>query len=227
MRLLAVIFALLASMASAGAWPRDKGRWFLATSTQISGFGAARNLTQLELFNNLYLEYGLTQSLTLGLDIGQSIGFDPTYHASDPNYRLFARLPLVERQGSRLAVEASLGKAGDQTYTAVGLNFGRGFTLGPNYGWFSVDTRQVMAEGPGAEFLRQSKLDVTAGLTFASRLKAMAQVFHTQVGPDPYTSFAPSVVLPFGDRLKVQGGLIFDLQEPAPPGVKIGLWQEF
>ncbi|WP_323766438.1 hypothetical protein [Marinovum sp.] len=218
---LAVMFMFCAAtMASAGAWPRDKGAGFLASSTQISGFGQGCRIEALSIFNNLYLEYGLTRSLTLGLDIGQSVG-------DDPNYRLFLRAPVIHRQGKYLSLEASLGQVGDLSYTALGLSFGRGFTLGAASGWFGLDTRRVQAEGPGAEYLRQSKVDVTAGLTFPGGVKAMAQVFHTRVGETLYTSLAPSVVVPLGKRSHLQGGLLFDLQSPALPGVKLGLWQEF
>ena len=217
---LAAIFMMLAGMATAGAWPRDKGSWFLATSTEISDLEVARRPGELSIFNNLYMEHGLTRSLTLGLDIGHSVG-------SDPDYRVFVRAPVLSRQGTYLSLEASLGRVDDLNYSAIGFGYGRGFTLGPNSGWFGLDTRLVRAEGPGAEHLRQSKLDVTAGLTFADGLQAMAQVFHTQVSDTPYTSLAPSIVIPVGRRAKIQGGLLFDLRTPALPGVKIGLWREF
>lgn len=217
---LAVIFSFCATLASAGAWPRDKGSWFLSTATEIGGFGTARRMSELTVFNNLYLEYGLTRSLTLGLDVGQSVG-------ADPNTRVFVRLPLAQRQGKYLSLEASLGQVGGVHYTALGLGFGRGFTLGGTSGWLGVDTRQVQAEGPGATYLRQTKLDVTAGLSFPSGVKAMAQVFHTRVAGATYTSLAPSVVLPLGGRRNLQGGVLIDLETPGPPGVKIGLWQEF
>ncbi len=217
---LAAIFALLAGSAWAGAWPREAGRGFVAVSSEFGGFDVAEDIGDLEVFNNLYLEYGLTERLTLGLDIGHKIGFDP-------NTRVFARLPLWQSAGQALAVEASLGVEGAVTLYALGLNYGRGFDLAGTPGWFGVDTRWVEAEGDGAEFLRQTKIDVTAGLSFDNGVKAITQVFHTQVGDTAYSSLAPSLVVPITAQLQLQTGVLFDLQHGAAPVLKLGLWQDF
>ncbi|MGY3668248.1 hypothetical protein ACW9UM_05050 [Marinovum sp. KMM 9989] len=228
MALTLLSLAALPTVAHAGAWSREKGTWFTASAAEFSGYQDINGDTQIKVFNNLYLEYGLTQSLTIGLDVGHTPG---TY----PDARVFLRLPVLKRGAHILSVEASTGHAGGLVsglhYSSLGASYGRSFQLAGHDGWLGLDTRIVQGHGPAAEHIKHSKLDLTLGLTHANGLKSMAQVFHTQVGDSPYTTFAPSLVVPVGRKLKIQTGLLVDLHATGPIehklGLKLGLWREF
>lgn len=64
LRLAMIIWLLLSCPALAGAWPRGKGNVFVASSTYVLPSGA---------YTGLYAEWGVTERLTLGLDLGRGV----------------------------------------------------------------------------------------------------------------------------------------------------------
>lgn len=220
---LGALLALLCPVAAlAGPWPREAGEGFVSTATEIRGFTLAGDVGQLTQFSSLYLEYGLTRSLTLGLSLGHGT-------AADTDARAFVSLPVYHLGGQRAALELSVGRVGATTYSGVALHYGRGFQVLGRDGWIAVEARLDHAIGAGFALgaLRQSKLDLTLGLTHPNGLKTMAQVFNTTTGDDIYSTFAPGIAVPVGPNHQIETGLLIDLNDSGPPGVKIGLWHEF
>ena len=137
--LLAVlILPWLIGTAEAGAWPRAKGRTFLATTGQID----ASDETGLRRQSfTLYAEYGATERLTLGLDLGgDALRMTKTI--------AFARWPIGRpAQQVKIAVELGLGQVSEVNALRPGLSLGRGLTLWRRQGWAVFDGRVIVFGG--------------------------------------------------------------------------------
>ena len=73
---LALALAGLAGHASAGAWPREEGSLFVSSLARLSWPQDTTTWTSYEPtgeYYTLYVEYGLTERLTVGLDLGRAI----------------------------------------------------------------------------------------------------------------------------------------------------------
>lgn len=197
----------------AGAWPRAKGEVFLSLSVQgdlalqpASGFGAA------------YLEWGATERLTLGFDIGRPYG-------TAPKLRAFLRLPLPLSLGKTVtAIELGIGQDGPAPFLRPSVSVGRSLSFGHRSGWLNLDLN--------AEIFRQRlplyQADLTFGLALPPRLTAMVQL-NTSLrhGGQPQTRLASAVLFNFGKASQLEFGLSHALQGPAAPRVKLSLWQRF
>ena len=74
-----LLLALAGTEAAAGAWPRPKGETFVSIATrQTTG---ARTLIaavqDIRSYSSVYIEHGLTDRLTIGLDAGMGRGSEP------------------------------------------------------------------------------------------------------------------------------------------------------
>ncbi|GAW32985.1 hypothetical protein RA2_00020 [Roseovarius sp. A-2] len=204
-----------AAPALPGAWPRAKGTAFVATSAQIEGpdeHGVYRqNVT-------LFAEYGLTERLTLGVDVGgDAVRTSKTV--------AFLRWPVGPAERPlKLAVELGGGQVQGETALRPGLNIGRGIKLWERYGWLAVDSRAVLVEGGGTSL----EGEATFGLSVTARSRVILQL---QVGaPDEgrdYTRFAPSFVYQIRPGAHIEAGLIEPLTGAGHRGFKLGLWRSF
>lgn len=214
--LLAVlILPLLNGMAKAGAWPRAKGQTFLATTGQVD----APDDTGLRRQSfTLYAEYGATERLTLGLDLGgDALRMTKTI--------AFARWPIGRpAQKLKIAVEMGLGQVSEVNALRPGLSLGRGLTLWKRQGWAAFDGRAVVFGGDQVTL----ESDLTFGLDITARGKVMAQV---QTGRPAagraYARFAPSYVYAVRPGAHLEFGVILPLSGGGERGVKLGLWRSF
>jgi len=205
----------LAVPALSGAWPRPKGTAFVATSAQIEGpdeHGVYRQNF------SLFAEYGLTERLTLGVDVGgdavrmsKAVGF--------------LRWPLGPAERPlKLAVEFGAGQVEGEAALRPGLNIGRGIKLWERYGWLAVDSRAVLFESGGISL----EGEATVGLSVSARSKVIVQL---QAGrPDEgrdYTRVAPSFVYQTRPGTHIEAGLVEPLTGGGHRGFKLGLWREF
>ncbi|EAQ27163.1 hypothetical protein [Roseovarius sp. 217] len=205
----------LITTAEAGAWPRDKGQTFLATSGQMEGpdeFGLYRQSF------TLYAEYGLTERVTLGLDLGGD-----TLRMTKSI--AFARWP-IGRAGRkvRLAFEIGLGEVDETAALRPGLSLGRGLTLWGRHGWAAFDGRAVVF-GDSRMTLES---DITFGLNTTQRSKAILQL---QTGRPSfgraYSRFVPSFVYETKPGAHLEFGVILPFSGGGERGVKLGLWRQF
>ncbi|WP_417727972.1 hypothetical protein [Roseovarius sp.] len=210
-----LVLPWLIGMAGAGAWPRGKGQTFLAASGQIEGpdqFGLYRqNFT-------LYAEHGLTERLTLGLDLGGD-----TLRMTKSI--AFVRWPIgQDAQAVKIAVEMGLGEVSEETALRPGVSLGRGFTLWGRHGWAAFDGRAVVF-GSGDMTLES---DITFGLNTTARSKVLVQLQtgHPALG-QAYTRFAPSYVYATRPGAHLEFGLVLPVSGGGERGVKLGLWREF
>lgn len=222
MRVLLVFLALswLPGAALSGAWPRAEGTTFLSFS-QFSDMDDAA--ATMDRFTAIYLEYGLSETLTFGLDAGRSGNGNGEVLA-------FVYHPLdLGGADWKLTVKAGLGARSENTRTEailqIGVSVGRGFQSRVGNGWIALDSSATLRTDTGGLVV---KSDLTIGLTLAEATKVIVQ-FQTGKYPDkdPYLKLAPALVHRIGPNLNVEIGAYANLVGAGNPGIKIGTWWEF
>lgn len=236
LRIIVLVFLILSpGTAAAGAWPREKGSLFLAFSNTVS----TNAETRYEMGSSLYLEYGLTPRMTVGLD-----GFlGPKGKASEAY--MFLRFPVGNLERSnRFALTFALGVKRipnpwgatiEQPQAKIGASWGRGL----KHGWLAADAYvivplntkvPVLATGFVGHHNTHFSADFTWGYKHSDRLMIIGQL---QTGrpanADSYARFAPSVVWTAGKNAKTQLeiGLVKGLAGDDSQSVKIGFWRSF
>lgn len=231
MRLVAIILMMVwPSICTAGAWPREEGRVFLSFST-TSRAQVIPHATQIDALAhsseyNLYLEYGLSQRVTLGFDAMM------TENASFGRAFLFGRLALGSLETpNRYAATFAIGQFIDtvidtdhldaeyMTLTRLGFHYGRGLSKG----WLGADFFATQHEN-GTSL----KLDATWGLKPWDKWMFIAQVQSGQPAEgDSYANFAPSAVWKLNDRYSIEVGVVQPLLDDGDIALKLGSWTEF
>ncbi len=144
---LAILLILTACPALAGAWPRDKGGWFVSLRADTDAGRTGRGTS-----GSLYGEYGLTDRITV---VGQLSNDDAPWTVSRAGLGLnYALSPLDARHRFALSfgVSAPPDTLGVMTDTRIesGLHWGMGFESPLGGGWATVTARvlqPVMADG--------------------------------------------------------------------------------
>ncbi|AXI48086.1 hypothetical protein C1J03_20040 [Sulfitobacter sp. SK012] len=203
----------------AGAWLREKGSTFTSISFTSTWF--------LETANATYLEFGVRDDLTLGIDANI---YRSPIQGQAGTVTLFLRRPLGDRDGKhRWAYELGVGAdwIGDVIipHVRTGISWGRGFSLGEKNGWMAVDASVNWDLGQG---LHLTKIDSTLGLSLSDRFSGMLQVYLGSVGGESYGTLAPSFIFaPRKTKFKLQLGAEARVGAFENTGLKIGLWREF
>ena len=216
---LALLLSLWPPWATAGPWTRDIGSYFLSVSTMPSWARDQGIAGPGNAYHALYLEYGLRENLTLGLDLGYS-------GTGTAKAVAFLRYPLNPPDATlRLAVDLGLGQIDGAPVIRPGLSLGRAFETDLGYGWLAIDSlAEIRTDSGDMDF----KMDVTVGLTVARGHKYMMQIQSAAPAMrDAYVRIAPSVAIPFGPGRHLEIGGSYGLSGDDSVGVKLGLWQEF
>jgi hypothetical protein len=223
MRLLAVCLCLCLLMpgcvprAEAGAWPRKAGTGFASADVRLSWPKALlQGLPgEMQQYYTLYVEYGLTDRWTLGLDLGRSVsGAGKTV--------VFLQYPLRDRdRGAKITAQLGFGKISGQAVVRPGLALG----WGRPRGWASAEAVAEVQIDSGATDL---KLDLTLGVNLFEEAKWIVQLQTgaPQGAPD-FARAASSVILPLRGGLKAEAGVTWGLQGDDSFGLKLGLWKDF
>jgi hypothetical protein len=223
-----LMLLVAATTAEAGAWPRPRGETFVSLATrQTTG---ARTLIaavqDIDSYTSIYVEHGLTDRLTLGLDAGQGRGPDETVEAG----LVFARLPVWSPGPHKVAVELGVGLYedsidGTQTRIRPGLSWGRGFESRWGGGWLGMESSWEYRSPSGDTAF---KADFTAGLKPTERWMGIMQV-QTGAYPDaePIARLAPSVVRAIGARSHLQAGGLLPIYGDNAYGVTLAMWFTF
>lgn len=229
----ALILGLVcASPAQAGAWLRQKGKGFASFSVQATENNGNSS--------SIYLEYGLTDGITLGADItydtdllnyiqGEGPLIESLAEVPQGSGILFARFPIgpmdqTNKWAFHLGVGARYFNGEFFQAAELGLSWGRGIQIGEKYGWVNVDTSYNEAQSPTDTRI---KLDGTIGLGLTDTTKVMMQIFNTHEADETYTKIAPSLLykpsksdmtVQLGSEIPVDGG---------EASIKIGVWLDF
>jgi hypothetical protein len=215
---LALVFVLAGGQcALAGAWPREKGKAFVASNLTTT--------KDRDYNGNLYAEYGLTDRFTLGLDVTAEM--DPLGMITGDG-TLFLRWPLNAPDAThKWAVHLGVGARYDDLEFfpsgEIALAWGRGLQWGERYGWMGLEASYNVAKSPQTAI---AKLDGTIGMGLTDKTKAMMQVFLTQQDSVLTTKLAPSLLFsPGAGRYTLQFGAEFPNE--GETSFKIGIWMDF
>lgn len=219
MRHLVTLFCLcglialpLARTADAGPWPREAGKTFLSLSWE-------RDLMRDTGYAAIYAEYGLTDRLTLGLDIG-----------ADPDGLskaiAFARVPFGQSPGGmRLALEMGTGVADKRPVMRPAMSFGRGIDMVGRSGWLTLDIRATIFQDT---FDTAWESDLTLGLNATARGKAIVQLQTGQpITGDAYVKLGSSWVIQGPPGRHIEFGLVTGLKNSDALAAKIALRHAF
>ncbi|MGR3375206.1 hypothetical protein [Salipiger abyssi] len=202
----------------AGAWPREQGRAFVSTSVRLFWPQDIASWTSRQptgQYYTFYGEYGLTNRLTLGADLGRSV-------SGQGKSVLFLRVPLHMRNARlKIATELGLGVIDGQSVLRPGLSVG----LGLRNGWLSAEgLAEISPRKSAADF----KLDLTWGWNLGRDRKLMLQMQTGQpYGKEAFARFASSIVLPLTTAFSAEIGGSWDLAGADTFGVLLGVWSEF
>lgn len=214
-----LLLLLFATQSHAGAWPREKGIVFLSFGGNMVLFGEAVRPVYYD--PTVYLEYGLTDRLTIGAD-----GFTADKGTAGSLF-VFARYPVLSSDSDdKLAVSLGLGGTllPDGTLEPaprLGLHWGRGLSGG----WLAADTELIFGLVEGTA---QTKIDVTIGhnLTpdWTAILVATAGIGLTG---DVYVKASPSILYHVNDTISIRTGLVQALSGDYGGGLSLEAWVRF
>ncbi|GGG71375.1 hypothetical protein GCM10011415_19020 [Salipiger pallidus] len=204
--------------AQAGAWMRETSSWFVSTTTRLvwpKDVPAAKARADGWTYHTIYAEYGVSERLTLGVDIGVP-------REGEPKVIVFMRKPIRQPDtGTQIAWDLGVGTIAGDTVIRPGLGIGRGL----ENGWLNAD---AMAEISVGEAGMAFKLDLTYGINLARDRKIVLQVQSSKTAEDPFSAtFAPSVIFPLTDSLSAEVGGSYGFHEDETMGLLLGLWADF
>jgi len=235
--LLPMICACLPFLAQADAWPRGKGKFYSALSLETSYDRSAltwddtseepplaRNLTKF------FSEYGLTQRLTVGLELEQDYLFtqqqgmaflQAALAPSDWRNQFSVELGIGQREGRF----GTRGSRDTEPLIRPALYYGRGFETRWGQSWagaaFSAEHRVDSND-------TAYKLDLTLGINHAGETLHYLQIQSNKYpGTDAAARLLLSRVSRVNCRFWLETGLLAGLVTDESLGLRIALWAEF
>ena len=218
--ILALLGCLSATPALPGAWPKEQGHGFVSADIRLSRPRTNLLYGEVSDYRTIYFEYGVTDRLTMGLDLGRSV-------SGEEKAVVFARYPIpLGSDRFRFAAELGLGRIDEARVLRPGLSFGTSFEAWPDaWAWIAVDAIAEHSLDAGST---DYKIDATFGVTFPNRWKGFVQL---QTGAphdeEPFLRIAPSVVMPVGKRSHVELGATWGVSGDDQLGIKLGIWHAF
>jgi hypothetical protein len=217
--LIILIFCVItAHSARAGAWLREPDSAFSSATVTLRKLNG---LWQSE--SGIYGEYGVTPSLTLGLDFNET----PTIAG---HFLVFARVPVRAAKGrTKVSLEVAVGghhRQGQWGAMAKStISVGRGFTSRWGAGWFNIDGSLELRR-PNSDPIY--KLDATLGLSSARRIRPILQFESTHIRDSPLIwSVTPGMLIEGRNNTTWLLGLERKTATQSTLGVKFGLWRQF
>ncbi len=205
--------------AQAGAWLREEATGFVSLS-----FGATKFS---ETTNALYVEYGLSSTTTIGLDVST---FTNAQNVRNGFGNIFLRRAIGPTdRDSKFSYEIGIGglwgNEMQRPTLKTGLSWGRGFQLDERNGWVNIDAA-VIIEPKLSEHI--VKLDGTLGMALTDTISGILEVNLSHQENDIYGAFEPSVLIrpkDLGISFKIGAQIPFEDQEKS--ALKLGLWHSF
>lgn len=221
LRIFLVIFSitLLANIAQAGPWLREKGSAFTATSVSATYF--------LDTTSQTYLEYGFTDKTTF---VGE-LSLRRLRYASEIGSATASMRRALSHPGakSKWAYEFGVGAGweGQQVlpHLRTGLSWGRGIKWTDKSGWATVET-SIIWDITYARYM--AKVDTTLGINFTDVTAGMLQFYTMHMADKTSATFAPSVIFsPKKSKFRIVIGAETPLKNMSNTALKLGLWREF
>lgn len=221
MRVLPFLVSLVAcgTSADAGAWARDKGTLFIAAGGNFLLSDGA----ELPVYYDptVYAEYGLTDRVTLGLDL---------YTADKGRIAsafAFAAVPVGSiTQANRAMISLGYGyRLNPDTTTEALMRLGVSFGRGMDRGWLAADVSATIGT---IDTTWRPKADFTWGRNWSDRWTTTMQL-QTGVGffDDTYAKVSPTVIYSVSDRFKINLGAVKALTGDGGSALKLETWLTF
>lgn len=218
--LCAAALFLFAVQANAGAWPRGKGKVFVAFNGSFT-WPNGRAFEYPDIYGGGYAEVGLGKRLTLGLDLGS-----PDYTRSSRLKAVgFLRYSLSAPDAAhQFSVDLGAGNYQGDPVVRLGASYGKGLALFSKSGWISMDANMLI--NPSSRDTT-SAIDATLGVNLEhGKLMGLLSMHRSATGTDTY-KFTPSYARKLSDKRHIEIGVTFDVKGRSDPALKLGIWQEF
>ncbi|MEP5732181.1 MAG: hypothetical protein ABJL67_22730 [Sulfitobacter sp.] len=207
------------SPAQAGAWLREKGSGFTSLSFGLNRFE--------EGSQSLYFEYGLSEKMTIGLDVTTST---QRSDFRDGQGHIFLRRQLWANDGPhKLAYEIGIG--GTIRDDAVlptfksGLSWGRGVQLYDRNGWVNVNAAFIYEPSLGEHI---TKMDATFGLELGQRTSGLVELSLFHQHGDTYQAVEPSLLIrPKDSRFNFKVGAKIPFDDQDKSSLRLAVWHSF
>ena len=206
-----------AQQVEANAWQREEGTSFLSFSIQSTIDGP-----DYGPYASVYFEYGLSESLTFGIDAGRNL------ETNEGTSTFFLQLPLPLELGSNLfAAELGIGTAdvsGDKHAAfRFGLSWGRPYQARWVNGWLGIDATHAMYESGD----HLTKVDATFGVAHTTGSLSLVQLQFAAPSYGTNTiGIAPSFILALSDLAFVELGGVYEIRSSVT-SLKLGVWSNF
>jgi len=217
---LLTICCCMAQLAHAGAWLREQGTGFVSFS-----YGA---LKSDQSSTSIFVEYGLSDTTTIGVDINAFIAQSEVRNAFGIAF-LRRSLGPTDRT-SKWSYEVGVGAfwEDEQILPAAksAVSWGRGIQFRERSGWMNVDASLTLEP---TLMNHIAKLDATAGLNFSPATTGILELnFSQQQDSDLFGAVEPSVLIkPKRSAFQVKLGAQIPLTQDDDTTVKLGLWRNF
>lgn len=214
-----VLTLCAASPAWAGAWLKEKGGGFVSLS-----FGA--NLSS-EMTAAIYVEYGLSDSTTIGLDVN---GFSSETKELYGYANVFFRRAIGPTdRPNKFAYELGIGGywVDDSARPALKstLSWGRGFQLKDRNGWLNMDGAFIYEPTFGSHM---TKLDATIGMELGQTTTGIFELAVGHKDDKTFGSIEPSILLrPKKMNLQFKLGANIPFEDQEKSALKLGIWRSF
>jgi hypothetical protein len=207
------------SAALAGAWLKEKGHGFVSLS-----FGA--NMAE-EITGGLYVEYGLSDSTTIGIDISGFSGGSITLNGYGS---LFLRRSIGPTdKPSKWAYEIGIGGYWEQETARPALksaiSWGRGFQFKGRNGWMNMDGAFIYDPTLGSHM---TKLDATVGMEIGKITTGILELALGHKDDNTFGSIEPSLLLrPKNMDFQFKLGANIPFEDQDKSALKLGIWRSF
>lgn len=239
---------VLTGAANAGAWPRGEGNLFFSVSYEEARSWETIEITEedpipeveISSYTSLYVEYGLTDKTTIGLDTGSEdsntpsqVIFFSSYAVSPETWtlKLAAEFGLGRRSFEATPFDQAnlrdLEPAGTESILRPGLSLGASYDTFLGSGWTTLDARQEFRTVKNETV---TKVDLTTGVTFGKKNSLGYVQFQYSDYPssDPNIRVVPTYVQRINKVISLQSGVFADVWGSGTRfGTTIGLWLEF
>jgi hypothetical protein len=193
--------------AHASAWTQAEGNgqiilngWYYATDSFYNNSGTETNQDTYRKYElNPYIEYGLTDGVTIGANLSLQRASQDVAGGTRTNYgigdtELFARFRLWEEYGFIISAEPLIKlpspESSDETPVLGGDNPDAGLSIAAGYGFSLLGYHHYADVSAGYRYRfgdpeNQLRYSATVGVTVAPKWVIMPQAFMTQRTNDP------------------------------------------
>ncbi len=213
-----LFLSCVANTLFAGAWQREPGSGFVSLTQRLSwpqDTTTWQSYDPTARYTSLYLEYGITSNLSIGLDFGLSVS------GADKNVA-FLQFPIRQTdKGPRLAAQVGFGRIAEEKVLRPGVSIG----WGRRHGWLAAD---AIAEVPFSGGPSDIKIDITWGRNLPKDRQIIVQLHTGNPAEDPpFVRIEPSLVRPLFGPLRVETGFNAGLLSDQSMGLKLGVFANF